>query len=171
MSVALSDNKFLAILCLMLFFAGCSSTNKAMLEHVGKPAPIVRLELLNGERVVLDEYRGKTVALIFWATWCSASRPVIEYAGKLARKYAGRGDIAFIAVSLDKLSDYDKLRERIKYRNLDSMIHAFSGNGADDEAAYVLGVKKMPAIFIIDKTGVIRKAGSSKSLLDSVTEY
>ena len=38
---------------------------------IGKPAPEFELTNINGDTVRLSDYKGKTVAINFWATWCS----------------------------------------------------------------------------------------------------
>lgn len=37
---------------------------------VGKPAPDFTVELLDGKKKTLSDYKGKVVVLDFWATWC-----------------------------------------------------------------------------------------------------
>lgn len=37
----------------------------------GKPAPDFTAQTANGETIHLSDYRGQTVALNFWATWCA----------------------------------------------------------------------------------------------------
>jgi hypothetical protein len=64
----------------------------------------------------------------------------------------------FLAASLDKPADLEKVQDRIKYSRLTNVEHAFSGNEGDDEAALAFRVERLPAMFVVDKNGIIRGA-------------
>jgi thiol-disulfide isomerase/thioredoxin len=95
---------------------------------------------------------------VFWATWCTYSRSLIERYEALARRYSRRADIEFIAVSIDKNEDFEVLKERIKEQRLKSMTHIFSGNDSYDDAFVNLKGKNIPYVVFIDRNGVVRLA-------------
>ncbi|MGP6158978.1 MAG: TlpA family protein disulfide reductase [Vulcanimicrobiaceae bacterium] len=45
--------------------------------QLGSPAPAFSLRTLDGKTVTLDQYRGKTLILNVWATWCPSCRQEI----------------------------------------------------------------------------------------------
>jgi thiol-disulfide isomerase/thioredoxin len=42
--------------------------------EIGRPAPPFTLRTLEGKTVTLDSFRGKTLVLNVWATWCPPCR-------------------------------------------------------------------------------------------------
>ncbi|MGH2460787.1 MAG: TlpA family protein disulfide reductase [Chloroflexota bacterium] len=53
--------------------------------RVGSSAPNFTLERVDGQKVSLESYRGRTVIVNFWATWCPPCRsemPAIDAAAK-----------------------------------------------------------------------------------------
>jgi thiol-disulfide isomerase/thioredoxin len=60
----------------------------------------LRLKDLNGQKVRLQDYRGKVVVLNFWATWCGPCREEMPIFVELQKEYESRG-VVFVAASLD----------------------------------------------------------------------
>jgi len=64
------------------------------------PAPDFELMSLEGRRVKLSDFRGKVVALNFWATYCAPCRVEMPWLIDFYRKYKEQG-LEVIGVSLD----------------------------------------------------------------------
>lgn len=148
---------------LIILLSGCSSVPGKQL--VGKPAPVAIFTMLDGEGRALSQYAGKPVVLMFWATWCKRSQPILERLNKFART---RRDIAFIAVSIDKNEDVEKVRERITYTQLGSLQHSFSGNDIGDQPYIVFDGDMVPYIAIIDANGIVTHVSDSDSVVYEV---
>lgn len=148
------------IACILVITAasstGCSPLSSKAQEMVGTHAPESRLMFFDGSEVPLSSYQGKNVVVLFWATWCTFSRGVIERYEALARQYSQNSDLEFIAVSVDKNEDFGALKDRIKEQDLKTMTHIFSGNDALDDAFVNLNGKHIPYVVFIDTTGTIR---------------
>jgi thiol-disulfide isomerase/thioredoxin len=66
----------------------------------GGPTPPLTLEELSGARVALGSFRGKTVVVNFWATWCEPCRTEMPRLEKLRTKYAdGRLNVYGVVLS------------------------------------------------------------------------
>lgn len=71
------------------------------LTPVEPPAPLPATRYSDGNKLVgLDEFRGRTVVLNLWATWCSPCLKEMPALDRLAGKLAAEG-IAIVALSLD----------------------------------------------------------------------
>jgi len=141
-------------LLLLLNISGCFS-GSSQRAPVPRPAPVTKFTMLDGSQIVLTQLRGRTVVVVFWATWCAFSRPVVERLDAMAAKLAHRKDLVFIAVSIDKAKNYETLKDRVKYQLTGGLKHAFSGNAEYDEAYILLKGENLPHVLIIDPRGTI----------------
>jgi peroxiredoxin len=69
------------------------------IAQIGKPAPDFKLQALSGKDVRLSDYRGKTVVLNFWTTWCSYCKKEIPELINFHHLYEKKG-IVVLAVNL-----------------------------------------------------------------------
>ncbi|MBX7144319.1 MAG: TlpA family protein disulfide reductase [Oligoflexia bacterium] len=150
--------KFLAILLLCICIgsltgcAGQSAGSKAML---GLPQPTTRVQLLGGAYVPLSQYLGKKVVLVFFAQWCSRSKGLLRDLGPYALERRARGDVEFLAVSVDKEADLSKVQAFASQPSMQAIDFAFSGNAEFDEAYLSFQCSEVPQVFIIDPNGTI----------------
>lgn len=66
----------------------------------GNPAPDFAFKTVNGKSSSLSRYKGKTLVLDFWASWCGPCRKEIPNMKKLYEEYKPRG-VEFLSVSID----------------------------------------------------------------------
>jgi thiol-disulfide isomerase/thioredoxin len=69
---------------------------------LGKPIPEFTFTGLDGHPVTRDSLAGKVAVLYFWATWCGPCFQTLPELETVFQKYKGRGDVAFVAVSIDR---------------------------------------------------------------------
>jgi thiol-disulfide isomerase/thioredoxin len=83
-----------SIAFLMLALALAHSAQPAPKPHapaVGALAPAFTVTTLQGSRVSLADYRGKTVLVNFWATWCGNCKLEMPWLAQLREKYRSQG--------------------------------------------------------------------------------
>jgi thiol-disulfide isomerase/thioredoxin len=67
----------------------------------GKPAPDLAVTDIQGNPTTLSAFKGKTVLLDFWTTWCAPCRADGPALDKLYRKYGAR-DLAILGISVSE---------------------------------------------------------------------
>jgi len=69
--------------------------------NMGKPAPDLRLDDLDGKQVSLDGLKGKVVFVNFYATWCGPCQEEIPSLIELQNKYASKG-FTVVGIAMDE---------------------------------------------------------------------
>jgi peroxiredoxin len=100
-----------AVLSITLLWAALSvqaAETDAIFDELGivkprveKPAPDFLLRTLKGESVQLSQFKGKTILLNFWATWCEACKEEMPSMQRLYESMSSQG-VEVIAVSIDR---------------------------------------------------------------------
>ena len=105
------------------------------------------LRKLDGSPLPLAQFKGKVLVLDFWATWCLPCRELEPLLGQVGKKYEGQADVAFLAVNGE--DDESRVAPYVAREKLAVPV-AFA-DGFDD----FLGVKSLPTIIVLDRTGKI----------------
>ena len=114
-------------------------------------APPFAVTTLDGQRVSLDDMKGKVVLLDFWATWCGPCREALPHMRSLAKDFQGQ-PLVILSVSLD--SDEQKWKEFIAKNGM-TWLHYRDG-GYNGPIASMFGVHAIPHTFTIDADGVLQ---------------
>lgn len=90
---------------LLLASAGCSEPaengSAAPIEAATSDAADFTLPDLNGSPIRLADYRGKTVIVDFWATWCPPCLFQVPELNKLHAAHVDADDVMVIGVAVD----------------------------------------------------------------------
>jgi len=114
-------------------------------------APPFTVTTLDGQRISMDDLKGKVVLLDFWATWCGPCRAALPHMQKIAKKFEGE-PLVVLSVSLDqderKWKDFIAKNEMTwpQYRD-----GSFTG-----PVAKLFSVNAIPHTFTIDADGVLQ---------------
>ncbi len=141
-------------------------------KMISEPAPDFSLKDLDGKEVSLSDFKGKTVVLDFWATWCGpclASFPGMKDA---VEKYKDNNKVKFLFVDAwervdDKKTNAEKFISKNEYP-----FHVL----LDEENSVIekYKVSGIPTKFIIDNSGNIRFTnvgydGTPEKLVDELS--
>lgn len=145
------------------------STRPAVAEHaenwlhriglLGKPAPEIGGEDLDGRPVKLADYKGDVVLVSFWATWCSPCAEEALEIERLEEAFGPKG-LKVLGVNLDLCAEGAEAklaRHRAKEFILEHNVtwpNVMCGPGAKD-AAKTYGVAQLPANVLIDREGKV----------------
>ena len=120
---------------------------------IGEAAPDFRLDTLDHGVVRLSDFRGQTVVLNFWASWCGPCREEMPDFAELYREREAAGDLTVLAVNFTPDDTRAAAQSFVEERDLPFPI-AFDTSAGDIASRF--GVRGLPATFFIDADGVLR---------------
>ncbi len=124
------------------------------LEHlqVGMTAPSFTTKTLDGKEISLNDLRGKTVLLSFWATWCPSCVTEIPDLKKADKHFKGK-PFVIVAVSLN--DGKQEVIEFVKRAGFPG-IHTWDEKGPNNPLSELYHTEFLPTWYLIDANGIIR---------------
>jgi glutathione peroxidase-family protein len=108
-----------------------------------------------GRPVNVESFKGRVVAVVFWATWSTQFVADVPVLRALYEQYGDRG-FEIVGVNLDQQSsdvvDFAK-QNRITWPNI------FQPGGLDAPLAQQFGLVSVPTIFLVDREGQVVSNG------------
>jgi thiol-disulfide isomerase/thioredoxin len=133
-----------------LSLASCNQWEQRGHALVGKVAPKIDLETLNGNHFRLANYVGKQVVMVdMWATWCGPCCQELPILAQVAHEYRPKG-VVFCAVDLRE--EKQKVADFIRNQKLDVTV-ALDHQGTVASAYQANGI---PMLVLIDKQGIVQ---------------
>ncbi len=136
------------LLALLVLLGGCLGPGGGL--HPGDVAPALSLEDLHGQRVSLDDFRGRPVLLNFWASWCPPCRLEMP---EMERAYAAQGADGLVILAVDALYQ-DELNDVVEFVAAQKLTFPVLLD-RDGTVAVAYRVGTLPTSVFIDRQGRI----------------
>lgn len=139
------------------------TAQKKLADLKTKPFDL-KFTAVDGTVVDLSKMRGKVVLIDFWATWCGPCRAEVPNVVAAYKKYHDQG-FEVVGVSLDQDKDAMLLFTKAK-----GMVwpQYFDGQGWDNSVSKSFGIDSIPAMWLIDKKGMLVTTDASDDLAGQV---
>ncbi len=135
---------------------------KRRLESVGKMISLSG-NTLDGKTATLDLFRGRTVLIHYWATWCEPCKQDLAVLKQVQAKYAKQG-FTLLGINLD--TDRSTAIAYLQTNPL-SWPQMHEPGGLDSLPATELGVLTLPTMILIDKEGKVVNRNIHAAELDN----
>ena len=128
---------------------GPKGSELAPAPEIGRLAPDFTLVDLEGNQVSLSDFRGKTVFVNFWASWCPPCRAEMPEIEAVYQEYKDRG---VVVIGVDIRETEDVVRQFVEQGGY-SWIFILDATGAVSNDYRITAI---PTSFFIDKDGIIQ---------------
>lgn len=130
------------------------------------PAPPFTLQDRDGRRVSLSDFRGKTVLVDFWATWCSPCRSSMPTVENLYQRFQRQG-LEVIGINIEGPS-----AEVLGYIDNGgySFLFLFDQGNFRSNVVQSYGVRAIPRSVLINRQGEVVYFGHPMNLPEALVE-
>ncbi len=155
---------FIFFLAFILFFSPASD---AISIPTGGPAPDFTLSTLEGDKVSLSAFRGRTIVLIYWRTGQERSLLALKDGNEMLRKFRDRGvEVMGVIAGSDDAAEAEKI---IRANGITYPVLV----DTDRDVYGSYGIRVYPTTVIIDSGGVLARdiPGHSLTYKKVLEEY
>ncbi len=155
--------------------SGSTAASKAegairRLEMKGKPFALTGQGLTGGP-INTASYRGKTLLVFYWATWCQPCQADLPALRALYQQYQSRG-FEIVGVCLDipagtRPQQVAQLQQYLQSNRV-TWPQIYEEGGLDSPPATHFGIISLPTMFLVDSKGVVVSRSSSVDELKTV---
>lgn len=138
---------------------------KVQVKLMEKPVDL-KFTASDGREVDLEKMRGKVVLLDFWATWCPLCIAALPEVRDVYKKQRQHG-FEVVGISLD--SEKSEMDAFVKGNDM-PWPHYFDGKGWENKIASKYGITQLPAMWLIDKKGMIATIHGEENLAEKVAQ-
>ena len=114
-------------------------------------APVFEVTTMDGQRITMDDLKGKVVLIDFWATWCAPCRAALPHMREIVRKF-DQEPLVVLSVSLD--DDEQRWKDFIAKNEM--TWPQYRDGGFKGPISQLFGVDAIPHTFTIDADGVLQ---------------
>lgn len=112
---------------------------------MGDTLPDLKLQSSKNTEVELSSFKGKTVLIDFWASWCGPCRLANRKLVKLYDSYKGKEfEIIGISIDTDKAKWFSAIdKDKMSHQQL------IDSKGFDAQTAVAFGVEELPSTYLL----------------------
>ncbi|MGB0580583.1 MAG: TlpA family protein disulfide reductase [Limisphaerales bacterium] len=134
-------------------------------QRIGKPLRI-KFKSVGGRDIDTLKLKGKVILLDFWASWSAPSMTQLAELQKLYRSHHAKG-LEILGINFDQ--DRNALASLVNYKRIPWPQHHDQGSKLKS-LREILGVKQIPALWIVDKHGNLRDTNARQNLVTLVEQ-
>ena len=127
------------------------ATYATELIKAGDKAPDFTLTGLDGKTYTLADFKGKTLVVDFWASWCPDCRNEMDY---LISLHKAHPEVEFVGITFD--TDQDQLEEYMNEKGMDwlQLTEGFK-KWKETKVSEDYGIKWIPTKYVISPKGKV----------------
>jgi thiol-disulfide isomerase/thioredoxin len=135
--------------------------------RVGKVAPDIQGEGVDGAKLKLSDFRGKVTVLVFWASWCGPCMQEVPHERELVARLK---DKPFALVGMNADMTRQEAGEVMAKRKMTWPSFWDGDLGPDGPISKAWNVYAWPTVYVLDAKGVIRFKHVVRKDLDNAVD-